>query len=163
MFYGKGPHDWVLNPSLETADHRQNIYSDKAYYFLTIGNKKEKESFCSRDFIRSNKSITKFDDFMFYEKETRNLFAIGTQWFGEDFSVNDSQSFKFDFKNVDANSPIQVKVRGGAISALNSTMNVVVNTQNAFSIVYPRVTNGSLTLGYANHNSSNINITSPTY
>lgn len=163
LFYGKGPHDWVLNPSLEKADHRQNIYTDKAYYFLTIGNNEGKRVGSAPEISSAaNKSITKFDDFMFYEKETRSLFAIGTQWFGEDFSVNDSQSFKFDFKNVDVNAPVQVKVRGGAISALNSTMNVVVNTQNAFSIVYPRVTNGSLTLGYANHNSSNINITSPT-
>jgi len=39
-------------------------------------------------------------------------------------------------------------------------MSVVVNTQNAFSIVYPRVTNGSLTLGYPNHNSSSVTVTS---
>jgi hypothetical protein len=161
LFYAKGPHDWVLNPSLETADHRQNIYSDKAYYFLTIGSSSGKRVPIASDITASSsKTITNFDDFVFYEKEERNLFAIGTQWFGEDFSVNDSQSFKFEFKNLDTSSPIQVKVRGSAISALNSTMSVVVNTQNAFSIVYPSVTNGSLTLGYANHNSSNVSLTS---
>ena len=161
LFYAKGAHDWLLNPSLETAEHRQNIYSDKAYYFLTVGaNTGKRINTASEIAIAANKSITTFDDFVFYEKETRNLFAIGTQWFGEDFSVNDTQLFNFDFKNVDTNTPIQVKVRGSAISALNSTMNVVVNTQNAFSIAYPSVTNGSLTLGYANHNASNVTITS---
>ena len=161
LFYAKGPHDWILNPSLETADHRQNIYSDKAYYFLTIGSSSGKRVSIAPDVATpTSKIITSFDDFVFYEKEERNLFAIGTQWFGEDFSVNDSQSFKFDFKNLDTSSPIQVKVRGSAISALNSTMSVVVNTQNAFSIVYPSVTNGSLTLGHANHNSSNVSLTS---
>jgi len=161
LFYAKGAHDWLLNPSLETAEHRQNIYSDKAYYFLTVGaNTGKRINTASEIAIAANKSITTFDDFVFYEKEERNLFAIGTQWFGEDFSVNDTQLFNFDFKNVDTNTPIQVKVRGSAISALNSTMNVVVNTQNAFSIAYPSVTNGSLTLGYANHNASNVTITS---
>ena len=161
LFYAKGPHDWVLNPSLETADHRQNIYSDKAYYFLTIGNDSGKRiSDAPEVTVAASKTITKFDDFVFYEKEERNLFAIGTQWFGEDFSVNDSQSFKIDFKNLDTSFPINVKVRGSAISALNSTMSILVNTQNAFSIVYPSVTNGSLTLGYVNHNSSNVTVAS---
>jgi hypothetical protein len=162
LFYAKGAHDWVLNPSLETAAHRQNIYSDKAYYFLTVSDSAGKRiQTASNIALAATKTITKFDDFVFYEKEEKNLFAIGTQWFGEDFSVNDSQSFKFDFKNLDTSSPVQVKVRGSAISALSSTMSVVVNTQNAFSIMYSRVTNGSLTLGYANHNASNVTVSSP--
>ena len=161
LFYAKGPHDWVLNPSLETAAHRQNIYSDKAYYFLTVSASSGKRINTAADITSvANKTITRFDDFLFYEKEERNLFAIGTQWFGEDFSVNDSQNFKFDFKNLDTSSPIQVKVRGSAISALNSTMSVVVNTQNAFSIIYPRVTSGSLTLGYPNHNAADVAVNS---
>jgi len=161
LFYAKGAHDWLLNPSLETAEHRQNIYSDKAYYFLTVGTGAGKRiNAASEISLAATKTITKFDDFVFYEKEERNLFAIGTQWFGEDFSVNDSQNFTFDFSNLDTSSPIEVKVRGSAISALNSSMSVVVNTQNAFSIVYPRVTNGSLTLGYPNHNSSSVTVTS---
>ena len=162
LFYGKGPHDWVLNPSLETAIHRQNIYSDKAHYFITVSNNPGKRITAAADVTNpTSKIITNFDDFVFYEKEQRNLFAIGTQWFGEDFSVNDSQNFTFNFENIDVNFPLEVKVRGSAISALNSTMNVVVNSTNAFSIVYPNVTSGSLTLGYANHNSAKITVTSP--
>ena len=162
LLYAKGAHDWVLNPSLETAVHRQNIYSDKAYYFLTVsGSPGKRIDTASEITIAAAKTITKFDDFVFYEKEEKNLFAIGTQWFGEDFSVNDSQSFNFDFKNVDTSSPIRVKVRGSAISALASTMDVVVNAQNAFSIAYQKVTSGSLTLGYTNQNTSNVTVASP--
>ena len=163
LFYGKGPHGWELNPSLETANHQQNIYSDKSYYFLTISNSAGKRISSKPEVTDSaTKTITRFDDFLFYEKEQRNLFAIGTQWFGEDFSVNDTQNFTFEFKNIDVNSPIELKVRGSAISALNSAMNISVNTQNAFSISYPKVTTGSLTLGYANHNSSRLSVNSST-
>jgi len=161
LFYAKGPHDWILNPNLETASHRQNIFSDKAYYFLTVAQTNGKRILSASNNTNSaSKTITSFDDFVFYEKETRNLFAIGTQWFGEDFSVENIQSFQLDFNAIDTSSPIHVKVGGVAISALSSTMEVKVNTQNAFSINYPPVANGSLTLGYPNFNSSTVNVNS---
>ncbi len=161
LFYAKGPHDWVLNPNLETASHRQNIYSDKAYYFLTVSDTGGKRiSDQPENTNASVKSIAVFDDFIFYEKEERNLFAIGTQWFGEDFSVENVQNFKIDFGSLDTNFPIKVKVAGAAISALSSTMAISVNNQNAFSIIYPGVTSGSLTLGYPNFNSSTVNVNS---
>ena len=159
LFYAKGPHDWVLNPSLETASHRQNIYSDKAYYFLTVSDTNGKRiSDTPENTNASVKSIALFDDFVFYEKEERNLFAIGTQWFGEDFSVENVQNFNINFSSLDPNSPIKIKVAGAAISALSSTMTVSVNNQNAFSIIYPGVTSGSLTLGFPNFNSANLNV-----
>jgi len=161
LFYAKGPHDWVLNPSLETANHRQNIFSDKAYYFLTIAQSSGKRILVAPNNTGSvSKTVNNFDDFVFYEKETRNLFAAGTQWFGEDFSVENIQNFKLDFKSIDTNYPIKIKVGGAAISALSSTMDVKVNTQNAFSISYPSVTSGSLTLGYPNFNSSSVRLNS---
>ena len=161
LFYAKGPHDWIVNPSLETASHRQNIFSDKAYYFLTVSQSGGKRISTVADVTSpSVKSITTFDDFVFYEKETRNLFAIGTQWFGEDFSVENVQNFKFNFNAIDTNSPIKIKVGGAAISSLPSDMEVKVNNQNAFIIEYLNVTNGSLTLGYPNFNSSSVNVNS---
>ncbi|WKD86125.1 hypothetical protein KCTC32516_01484 [Polaribacter huanghezhanensis] len=163
LFYAKGPHDWGLNPNLETANHRQNIFSDKAYYFLTVAETNGKRiSELPTNTNPAIKTITTFDDFIFYEKETRNLFAVGTQWFGEDFSVENVQNFKLDFTSIDTNYPIKVKVAGAAISALPSTMNIKINTQNAFSISYPSVTSGSLTLGWPNFNSSDINVNSST-
>ncbi len=161
LFYAKGPHDWVLNPNLETASHRQNIFSDKAYYFLTVAETNGKRiTELPTNTNPATKTISIFDDFVFYEKETRNLFAIGTQWLGEDFSVENVQNFILDFKKIDTNYPIKVKVSGAAISALSSTIEVKVNTQNAFSISFPGVANGSLTLGYPNFNSSDINVNS---
>ena len=161
LFYAKGPHDWNVNPNLETATHRQNIFSDKAYYFLTIAQSNGKRITVLPDVVgTATKTITTFDDFMFYEKETRNLFAVGTQWFGEDFSVENVQSFKLNFGSVVVNSPIKVTVAGAAISALSSTMEIKVNNQNAFSISYPAVTSGSLTLGWPNFNSSQVQVNS---
>ena len=36
LFYAKGPHDWNVNAASNSIKHRQNIYEDKSYYFITI-------------------------------------------------------------------------------------------------------------------------------
>lgn len=154
LFYAKGPHSWKVNPSLETADHIQNLYSDVSYYFLTVTEGAGKR-IINQSVITGNsvKSISNFDDYVFYEKEEKNLFAIGTQWFGEDFSAVSTKDFKIKFTNALQNAPMKVKVRGAAISSLSSSMAVRLNSQSLFSINYPNVNSGSLTLGYPNHNS----------
>jgi hypothetical protein len=155
LFYAKGPHDWKVNSSLETADHVQNIYSNVSYYFLTITEGAGKR-IASQSIVTgaAAKQITSFDDFVFYEREEKNLFAIGTQWFGEDFSAVNTKDFKIKFPNALQNAQIKIKVRGAAISALSSSMAITLNAQNVFSINYPNVNSGSLTLGYPNHNSA---------
>ncbi|NVK51709.1 MAG: type IX secretion system sortase PorU [Flavobacteriaceae bacterium] len=161
LFYAKGPHDWILDVKQETASHRQHIFSDKAYYFLTIDNGVGKRIQSATPITTpATKTITNFDDFYFYEKETRNLFAIGTQWFGEDLSVESTQNFSFDFNNIDTNVPLKIKVRGAAISALPSTMDITINGANPFKINYASTTSGSLTLGQ--HNFSSATATSNT-
>jgi len=158
LWYAKGPHDWIVNPVVGTANHRQNIYSEKAYYFLTVTEGAGKRiSEAPIVTLPSVKTVTTFDEYVFYEKETRNLFAIGTQWFGENFSVENTHSFTIDFKNAVPNSPISVKVRGAAISSLASSMEVSVNSQNIYAINFPRVNSGSLTLGYTSHKIATIN------
>ena len=154
LFYGKGPHDWKINVGNESAEHRQNLYSDKAYYFLTItegAGLRMKNS--SQITSPASSQITFFDDFVFHELESRNLFAIGRQWFGEDFSVNNSQNFNFNFSNSLPNSPMKIRVRAAAISSTNSKMNVVVNGQQTFDLSFLKVNDGSLTLGHTAENS----------
>ncbi len=73
LFYAKGPHDWEIDTTNKTARHRQNIYSDKAYYFITVGANNGKR--ISSKAINTNAAttqITSFDDFTFYEKEELN-------------------------------------------------------------------------------------------
>ena len=36
LFYGQGPHSWTADTDTQTATHHQNIFSDEAYYFITI-------------------------------------------------------------------------------------------------------------------------------
>ncbi len=157
LFYAKGPHDWVVNTTTNTAIHRQNIYEDKAYYFITVNTTNGKRiDLLPEVFAPSRTQITTFDEFLFYEKEEKNLFAIGQQWFGENFSIKNNYTFQFPFSNAVINSDIKIKVRGVASSTNASSMLVKVNTKDAINISFSPISPGSHTLANAKIGSATI-------
>ena len=150
LFYGKGPHDWIIDSANNTASHRQNIYSDKSYYFITVNNGLGKRISPSTEITTNTTTqISVFDDFVFHEKELINIRAIGQDWFGEDFSVESSQTFSIPFRNFVSNSNTLIRVRAAAVSNNTSNMDITVNGGNMFSINFPQVSPTSLTQGFA--------------
>ena len=147
LFYAKGPHDWEIDTANKTARHRQNIYSDKAYYFITVGANNGKR--ISSKAINTNAAttqITSFNDFTFYEKEELNLLAAGTQWFFDDnFNIENTQIFTIPFPNALANEPVFIRTRGVSNSVTSSTMAVKANNLDLYTIAYSAVNSGSLT------------------
>ena len=132
LFYAKGPHDWVVNAETKTVKHRQNIYTDKAYYFITVGNANGKrivEKATNTGPVSAQ--ISSFDDFIFYERDELNIIAAGTQWFfNDDFNIENTQRVTIPFPNALENSTILVKVRGVSTSVASSVMQVKVNGQD---------------------------------
>ena len=132
LFYAKGPHDWVVNAATKTAKHRQNIYTDKAYYFITVGNANGKrivEKATNTGPISAQ--ISSFDDFIFYERDELNIIAAGTQWFfNDDFNIENTQTVTIPFSNALENSPVLVKVRAVSTSVASSVLQVKVNGQD---------------------------------
>jgi hypothetical protein len=147
LFYAKGPHDWLVNTAAKTARHRQNIYSDKAYYFITVGNnagKRIPQKASNSGVV--NTQITNFVDYTFYEKEELSLLAAGTQWFFDDnFNIENTQTFTIPFPNATANEDISIRIRGVSNSVVSSTMTVKSNNLDLYTINYPAVNPGSLT------------------
>ena len=135
LFYAKGPHSWEVNPTQGTVNHKQNIYSDKSYYFITINEDDGKRIQSSFPVVGSaTTQITTFNDYVFYEKEITNLFAAGKKWLGEDFSVENELTLQVPFPNLVSNEPVNIKVRAVAVSGLTSSMQVKVNSQDLFNL-----------------------------
>ena len=135
LFYAQGPHSWDVNPTQGTVNHKQNIYSDKSYYFITINEDDGKRiQNSSRVNGPANIQITSFNDYVFYEKEIINLFAAGKKWLGEDFSVDNELLLEIPFPNSVLNEPVNIKVRAVAVSELTSSMQIKVNSQDLFNL-----------------------------
>ena len=151
LFYAKGPHDWVVDSTNETATHRQNIYSDKAYYFITVNETDGKR--IQAKTVNNNTAtatISIFDDFTFIEKEEKSILAAGTQWFyNEDFNITNTQEFNIPFPNAVSGEELEVSVRVVTNSVVNSSMAVQLNSQDIFTINYPGINASSLTKAIA--------------
>ncbi|MFK8058552.1 MAG: type IX secretion system sortase PorU, partial [Polaribacter sp.] len=147
LFYAKGPHDWEVNAPLKTARHRQNIYSDEAYYFIKVDNDDGKRIQSSSPITTlAANLITTFDDYTFIEKDERNLIAAGTQWFyNTDLNIENKQDFTIPFSNAVAGEDIYVRVRGVSNSVVSSVLKVKVNNQDIYSLNFFGVNSGSLT------------------
>ena len=158
LFYAKGPHDWEVNTSANSIKHRQNIYSDKAYYFITVNDSDGKRISQKTEITTSATSqISTFDDYIFQEKDQRSILAVGTQWFyEEDFNIYDTQTFKIPFPNPLSSEDINIRVRGVSNSVVSSSMNVNVNGQDALVINYSAVNPSSLTKAYAVEGNANV-------
>ncbi|MDP2088857.1 MAG: type IX secretion system sortase PorU [Flavobacteriaceae bacterium] len=152
LFYAKGPHQWknISSLDLQNITHQQNIFSDAAYYFITVDNgsgKRINNEIAITDVPIS--TITTFQDYTFLEKDKINLFGIGQQWFGDDFNIQNTLSYTIPFKNMDISQDVFIRVRGISVSSTTSNMNVKANGQDLYTLNYPAVIIGSLTKAYA--------------
>ena len=136
LLYGKGPHQWKSDSNeLASFKHEFNIFSEKAYYFINIGNSEGKRISIAPIIEESaTTQITSFHDYTFYEKDEVNLFAIGQQWFGESFDYQNIHTFTIPFENIDASEEVIIRVRAVAESSLSSKMDVKINNQQLFSL-----------------------------
>ncbi|MCF6182013.1 type IX secretion system sortase PorU [Lutibacter sp.] len=159
LFYGKGPDTWKINGtvSLQNTHHQKNIFSDKAYYFITVGDTNGKRILNQPQVtLAASQQINNYDDFTFFEKDEVNLFAVGQQWFGDSFNIENVHTYTIPFENIDNSNNILVRVRGVAESGLASQFQVSVNNQSLFNVNIPA--NGGLTKAYAIENFKDINI-----
>ena len=147
LFYAKGAHDWIVDTEQNTAKHRQNIYSNEAYYFLTVSNTDGKRV-QQKSSLTANaiSQITTFNEYVFLEKEEINILAAGTQWFfDDDFNIENTQHFKIPFPNAISNDPLSIRIRGVSMSFGSTTMAVKVNGEALYDLNFSSLNPSSLT------------------
>ncbi len=121
MFYAKGPTKWNYDNQYKMFRHELHKYSDFSYYFLTdnvgIGRTVETENQISGTALHT---VTKFNDFLYHEKEDTNLIKSGRNWYGEEFGIVDDMDFTFNFPNIVTGSPVKFLISAIARSTQNS-------------------------------------------
>ena len=167
LFYAKGPHSWQVNSSnFSQTKHQNNIYSDKAYYFITVDNGIGKRIDKANTLNQSiDEQVNNFQDYLVHEIDKTNLFANGQQWMGEDFSFNEKQTFHFNFNNIDNTEDLILRIRGTAISFTNTQMHAKLNGQDLLTLNFSALSSSSFTLARSaetfkntNTNQSNIDV-----
>ncbi len=166
LFYAPGPQQWLKDSINQKFTHQKNLYSDTAYYFISIGGigKRITQKITN---TTSNTFVSTYNDRFFYENELVNFLNSGKEWYGEEFSNintnNLSRNFTIDLNGLITSQPINlstnfaarsvlttsnlaIKANGNTISTINIPANsgnfldvfaASVSSQNSFLITQP--------------------------
>ncbi|MCF6296952.1 MAG: type IX secretion system sortase PorU [Flavobacteriaceae bacterium] len=160
LFYAKGPHSWNIDTvNLSLTKHQTNIYSDLAYYFITVDNGIGKRINSANEINQpANEQIRNYQDFLVHEIEKVNLFANGQQWLGENFSAKDIRNFQFNFNDIDDSEDLIVRIRGVVSSFTNTKMDAKINGQDLLTLNFNALSSITYSLAVPVESISNANI-----
>jgi hypothetical protein len=103
LFHSPGPHVWVPESGPTPFSFRKNLYSDSAYYYLSIGGFGKRISTQAAS-GSTGTIIDRFTDRKVYELDSVNLLSSGQQWFGDELAQAPGKSLvkdlPFNFPNV---------------------------------------------------------------
>ncbi|MBL0328420.1 MAG: type IX secretion system sortase PorU [Bacteroidetes bacterium] len=136
LFYGKGPNTWNYNAAgCPKFSHTLNLYSDSAYYFVTVdlGAGKRIQAQASSGATPTN-LVTSFDDYDFHESDNINFIKSGRNWYGEFFDNIATYNFSFNFPNIDMGSPTTVSTRIASRSLTTTASYSVVSQTGSVNI-----------------------------
>jgi len=134
VFYAQGPHVWNYNADTDIFNHKYNIYTDFAYYFVNVepgvGEKKRIEE---KNFINQteNKTINSCTYFDFYEKDVVNFGESGREWFDDPFYVSNSKTFDFILPDLFSNT-VRIKIRAVSTAPSISRMELLWDNNERF-------------------------------
>ncbi len=161
LFYGDGPKADVADPSINT---NINSYSDIAYYYINVsaGTGKRIQTM-NQPTGAPDMIIDTFQDYQFHELDEISLAFVGRRWFGDEFDVETSKTFEFNFPNLVTTEPLKLKVIGASTSANDSNMAVSLNNTQVGTVIIPAVTDPNFVsegffLGDVNAASDDVNI-----
>ena len=126
LFYAEGVDNW----SQENLTSL-NLYTDKTYYYVTAnaGSGKRIE-IASEPTATPDVVFTKYNSEQYHEQDLVNIAKISRKWFGEEFNIDDEQTFNFNFPNLDTTSSLQFEVNVASKSLTSTDFQYSINGQN---------------------------------
>lgn len=127
LFYSPGPHAVRFDAATGRFVHQTNLYSDTTFYFLQTGSTPGLRV-TDRPSTAASTTLTAFDEFVFLEKDLRNVLASGREWYGESLTFGDL-AVSFPLPNLVPNSPLLVTVATMAAAPVETSVQVRFNGQ----------------------------------
>jgi hypothetical protein len=146
LFFSTGADQWLKDSANKKFVHKKNLYSDRAFYFLTVGGTGKRVT-TQTGSLAPNLTVNSFNERIFHELDTINFLASGKEWYGEEFSNTPghsiSRNFSLTIPNLQTSSPVVLISDCVARSiSVGSRFDVVVNSQAAQQINIPPVAGG---------------------
>jgi hypothetical protein len=135
LFYAEGIDTWNTE-SLTSV----NLFADKSYYYVTTsGGTGKRITNAVEPSGTPMFTFAQFDDRICYEKDLVNAGKVGRRWFGEQFNIDNTQTFSFTVPNIDITVPVEVKINTASKSFGNSSFNFKANGQDIGTVTFPQI------------------------
>lgn len=150
LFYANGPDEWIKDSANLRFSHRKNVFSDKAYFFLSVGGAGKRIS--NSPLVNSPVvTINNFSERYFHELDTVNFLGGSKEWYGEELSALPGRTlnkkFTVSFPNIISNAPVTLNTSCVARSVgISSRFDIKINNQTATQLVINSVGGGTYDL-----------------
>src|SRR4030095_1417655 len=108
LFFAVGADKWLKDSLNKRFMHQKNIYSDSAYYFITIGGVGKRITTLQVN-APPTLTVSSFNERIFHELDTINLLSSGKEWLGEELAEAPrktlSRSFSISLPNLITSAP----------------------------------------------------------
>ena len=132
----------------EELNTNVNPYTDRSYYYVTAGgNEGLRVQPMSQPPGAPNATFTSFDDYQFHEEDLENIVLVGRRWFGEQFNIENEQTFEFSFPNVVTSQVAKLRVLLAAASESQTSFEVAVNGSSVGTVILTPISNIVLAQG----------------
>lgn len=144
LFYGKSSDHLSYDATSDVFQFERNVYSDTAYYFLTI---QETEGKRIAEMSLPVNGVPVSDTFLqlqTHELESNTIISSGRHWFGERFTTSErTQTIGYSSEGIANGSDITVFLGVMSRSTENSSFDLSMNGQNMGSITMDPISSGT--------------------
>ncbi|WP_439504229.1 type IX secretion system sortase PorU [Sediminibacterium sp.] len=146
LFYAPGPHQWKYNTNSMRFNFVKNLYSDTAWYFITIsgvGIPKRITTLAAETRLTTS-TINTYTHRYAHENTRLNLLSSGKEWVGENFTNNNgTRTFNIPWTNPTSSIELFTHFTSRSLGA-NANFIPSINDQSVQNISITGVTGGLL-------------------
>jgi hypothetical protein len=129
LFYAQHPDKVFYDLKKQIFSYQKNIYSDRSFYFLTVGDGSGKRAEQSPNLGIGYPLINTFNDFVYYELEDINLLKSGRDWAGEYFGFSRLDlTIPFTIEGIEPDSEISFASDAIGTTSSGSTFKISINS-----------------------------------
>lgn len=141
LFYAQGADKAYFDVQRNMFYYEQNLYSDKNYYFITVGDTPGKRVGIIADAGPGHPVVNQFENFVYYETDQHNELKSGREWYGEQFDLVTEFSKSFDIPNIVNGTSIRLISDVMAKSFTGSSFTVSINGNQVAQQTVPSIPN----------------------
>ena len=144
LFYGKSSDHLSYDLASGNFQFERNVYSDTAFYFLTIKESNGKRMEETNLTVNGAPVSDTYLQLHPHELEANTIISSGRHWFGERFTTSErTQSIEFSSEGIVSNSDITLFVGLMSRSTESSSFELSLNGQSLGSITMDPISSGT--------------------